>query len=595
MANTNSRVDIRDVWTAAQEGIIAGKFTPAGGVEDAVFVFDPVVRRGRRGNTQTWTQRVSLHAATGAPMAFTPALIGEPPHPALPEGAYAEIDVDYRTLGTDDAGAEVAGEARKRPPKRVEEGKRAGTVRATNAASQALLDAASEHRKKLRAARADTPSAPDAEAPAADAASATKKGAKRSPAGKKAPSAPAAPMPLFYPMLVQSLGKTKTASLADEEFASAAGVFVQPKLDGVRVVARDDAAAVATSGLAPEVVAEHTANYTLPLLTSRTAKPYPGLDHVRRALAPLFAAWRACETAAGRPGVLFIDGEVFVPGQPLNYISGKARKANTDDSDLEYHVFDAYDPARPDAPYAERREWVDQFFAGADALAAGAHAAEGTDIVLAADAPNPTNPTNPIKRVETVRVVNAQELDELYQRYLAQDYEGAIARRGARAYELGARNYHSSALLKLKPRPDAEFRVVGFGKGTGSHAGAVIWVCEVPADQAVPDAKTGERKARTFKVGSMRGWSLEDRRRVYSLLSEKVPARGKSGKMVTRFARDFANLSLTVEFAGLSAKTGVPLQPRGVGFKRTAGPTPEDLPAGADPIRALLSADAATK
>jgi len=526
MAGVN-RVDIRDPWAAIAAGTIPGAFTDG----NTAFVFPPVRRHNQRGGTQTWTIRVSLFMGA-APVQFSAENIGPAPNPALP-GVRAEIDVDYQTITRDADGAEVSGPPRNRPPKKVLAGKWIGSARATNAATQALLTAYSDYRKKVRAAKADV-----APAAAPDAA-ANGPGARSH-----------APRPeMFYPMLLQVMGKGRASTIAPAEYTDGA-IFVQTKLDGVRVIARDAESARA-AGL--EIPAD-----TPVVFTSRTAKPYPGLVHIQAALAPMFAAWREhCDEP------LYLDGEVFVPGLALNEISGRARGTG-DDSELQYHVFDAYSPARPDAPYSVRREWVDGFF---------------DDGEKAVD--------RPVQRVDPVRVASEAEVREQYARFLEAGFEGAVVRRGDRPYESGARNYHSANVLKLKPTCDAEFRVVGIGKGTGSHEGAVIWVCEVPAE------KSPRHQNEKFRVGGMLGWTIPERRRVYALLSEKVRrAHDRGVERVSRFERDYPDLCLTVEFAGLSPKTGIPLQPRGIGFKRRCAigdALPDDIPAGQDPIRLLLA------
>ena len=83
----------------------------------------------------------------------------------------------------------------------------------------------------------------------------------------------------------------------------------------------------------------------------------------------------------------------------------------------------------------------------------------------------------PIRVVETVLVNDEGEMWEAFNRFLAQGYEGAIARNAHGTYE----NCRSVHLLKLKKFQDAEFKIVGMEEGRGKlqgHCGS--FVCELP-------------------------------------------------------------------------------------------------------------------
>jgi ATP-dependent DNA ligase len=165
------------------------------------------------------------------------------------------------------------------------------------------------------------------------------------------------------------------------------------------------------------------------------------------------------------------------------------------------------------------------------------------------------------------------ELDALVKKFIAEGYEGAIARKDAAGYRYGYSNYHSANLLKIKPKYDAEFPVVGYTQGTrGKDVGAVIWVCEVP-DPKDPHDKT-------FNVVP-KNMNYKTRKAIYECLGQKVQA--PDGQMTTRFERDVKGLPLTVEFAESSAETGKPLQAKALTF-RTYESGPDN-----DPIRKLMA------
>ena len=331
------------------------------------------------------------------------------------------------------------------------------------------------------------------------------------------------------PMLVKKSGETREATLAPADFAS--GVTAQRKLNGVHLVV-------------------HAGSDGRPALYSRTGAAYPGLKPIVAEMEPFFAA---APDANGPP---YFDGELYAHGKTLNWISGQARRGD-DDGALEFHVFDVFFPrakaAGRDMASRDRQAYLDAAF-----TAAG-HA----------------HPH--VVRVENFPVADAAELDALVARFLADGYEGAIARKDGAGYRYGYNGYHSANLLKIKPTFDAEFPVVGFTQGSrGKEVGAVIWECEVPGGPGDP----GDRR---FTVVP-KDMSYEERRALFQCLGGLVPGPGGPGAAaVTRFERDLRGRPLTVEYREVSAKTGKPLQAKALAFR-----TYESGPA-ADPVRALLA------
>lgn len=344
------------------------------------------------------------------------------------------------------------------------------------------------------------------------------------------------------PMLVKRLGETREATLTDRDFA--AGVTVQRKLNGVHLVA--------FRGPAGEVECY-----------SRKGVPLAGLDALRAELGAMLAAAPPGGAGSGGPGrpageaaalraayaAPYLSGELYLHGRPLNWISGQARSSK-DEGLLEFHVFDAFFPAAKalgdDLPGGARQAYVDALFAAA--------AARGL--------PHPH-----VRRVENFPARSGAEVEALARRFLAEGYEGAIARKDAAGYEYSYGNYHSAALLKIKPKLDSEFPVVGFTEGRrGKDVGALIWECQAPGG--------------TFAVVP-RDMSNEERKRLFACLS--APLAGPPGGPANRFERDLKGLPLTVEYAELSAKTGKPLQAKAVAFRTYEG-GPER-----DPVRRLLA------
>jgi len=148
------------------------------------------------------------------------------------------------------------------------------------------------------------------------------------------------------------------------------------------------------------------------------------------------------------------------------------------------------------------------------------------------------------------------EVDAFAKKCLKEGYEGAIARKDMAGYRYGYNNYHSDNLVKIKPKFDSEYPLVGFTQGTrGKDVGAIIWECEVPEPL--------DPKDKRFTV--VPNMPLEDRKRLYECLSEIVE--GQDGKTITRFERDLKGKPITIEYASLSAKTGKPQQPKAIAVR----------------------------
>ena len=539
----SAAVHIPNMKLAIEAGTVPGKFA-RGRTE---FVFPTLAYAGARGATLLWTIRVRLLPRGGGDYApITNAMLDQPP--ADLEGHKAEITVEA---------AQEGGKVRDVTPTYVSAGKNLGKKNATNCLTQAIRDALGLYNKQRRrgdiverdaAETPDAEAADAAEAPDADEAA----GADEAPGADEAAGEFDAAPP---PMLVKKIGDSREATLGPAEFA--AGVTVQRKLNGVHFVV------YARAGPPAQLV-----RY------SRTGAEYPGQDQIVAEMLPMFAAAprvapgeygtpataaterdRRVLAAYGDTPAPYFDGELYVHGKTLNWISGQARRGD-DDGLLEFHVFDVFFPrakaAGHDMASRHRQAYLDAFFAGA-AAAGLAH-------------PH-------VVRVENFPAAGPERVDALAKQFLEEGYEGAIARKDPAGYRYGYSNYHSANLLKIKPKQDAEFPVVDFTQGArGKDVGAVIWICEVP------DPK--DPRDKTFHVVP-KDMEYKTRYALFKCLGQLVP--GPGGEMTTRFERDVKGLPLTVEFAESSAKTGKPLQAKAKAFRTYEGGPDRD------PIRALMA------
>ena len=228
---------------------------------------------------------------------------------------------------------------------------------------------------------------------------------------------------LIPPMLAQKFDPAKTKL----DFP----VLVQRKFDGIRTVAM-----VRPSD--PDRV----------VLYSRTRKEYSSLDYLREDLKPVF------EYILDDGRRVYLDGELYKHGVPLQKIAGDGRREDTVVADYKYMVYDCFLPDEPDMPADERQELVEALI-------------EGHDCVYAT-------------HVETFICNNTEEIMQRYNQFIDEGYEGLMIRTRTK-YEYSERGYHSRHLLKMKPRHDAEYLLVGWFTATkGKASGLFMAICQTP-------------------------------------------------------------------------------------------------------------------
>jgi hypothetical protein len=205
---------------------------------------------------------------------------------------------------------------------------------------------------------------------------------------------------------------------------------------------------------------------------SRSRETYEGQDQMLLELYPI---------AQKYPGLHFV-GELWKEGYGLQDISGSARrktdsKAKTERVILNFNIFDCFYIDQPDLTFQERQYVLDDVFLDIE--------------------------PEMITRIPTLEVKNVTELKSIYQGYLAKGYEGAVVRNWNAKYEFGInKEIRSYDTMKIKPRPDSEWPIVGFEEGNGKETGAIKWVC-AENDEGVKK-RTGEllplEERKTFRV-----------------------------------------------------------------------------------------------
>jgi ATP-dependent DNA ligase len=197
-------------------------------------------------------------------------------------------------------------------------------------------------------------------------------------------------------------------------------VDAQPKLDGVRCLARWDGKRV--------------------VLLSRSGKEY-NVPHIVKALEPFFKS--------NKKSVL--DGELYVHGIGLQAINRLVKKNREGSEAISYNIYDM-----PTIDGDSKLPWE----------------ARLSGLKLATPF---TSNENDLVIVETVEAKDADEVEKLRLKFVKQGYEGAIVRAKAGMYSFGHR---SADLLKVKAFVDSEFKIVDVEEGVGKMKGCAVFVCE---------------------------------------------------------------------------------------------------------------------
>jgi len=240
----------------------------------------------------------------------------------------------------------------------------------------------------------------------------------------------------FYePMLAQDF-KNKNrqnevvADLQQVDGGTVGTVFSQPKLDGIRCIAMREG------------------------LFTRTGKPIVAVPHIHEALEPFFEKY---------PNAV-LDGELYNHEYKDNFnkIIHLVRKQNLTDEHLDeskemiqYHIYDApvigkHNPFRRGGCYTEK-----DLFSDRTSVLDAQYNHLGLDEEL-------------LVIVDTTEVNSREHLDELYEVYMQQGYEGQMVRIDG-PYE----NKRSPKLLKRKEFMDKEYTILGYEEGKGNRAGTI--------------------------------------------------------------------------------------------------------------------------
>jgi len=222
--------------------------------------------------------------------------------------------------------------------------------------------------------------------------------------------------------------------------------LVQPKLDGVRMLARKDNGIVA--------------------MWSRKGKVIDIPDKINAQLCEMLDDGQCT------------DGELYVHGWTFQKIIAAVKKKRDDTDLLEYHI---YDSPHPTLAFEMR---LPQKSTGATIFP---HHCQNWTII-----------GKNIKIVPTYDVALKLEFDVYEGMFVQQGYEGMMVRNQNSAYKYKHRSYD---LQKVKRFLDAEYKIIGGKDGMGRETGLVIFRCSTPdgLEFDVRPRGTHEERAVIFK------------------------------------------------------------------------------------------------
>lgn len=229
--------------------------------------------------------------------------------------------------------------------------------------------------------------------------------------------------------------------------------FAQPKLDGVRLLAKVNS---------PTEIS----------FISRTGKEMTTLNHIDLELKIII------KKLPEQDFPFYIDGELFTFDLPFEEISGLFRKIDKDEKIkmLQFHIFDVFKDNT--TVFSDRIIILNQFKTLIDKL-------NSKSLII----------------VDTIECASKNEISEIHGKYMLNQYEGLILRNKLGVYKS---NYRSKDLQKYKEFFDDEFEITGAQSGVGLEQDCAIFTCKNKAGKEFAVRPRGTRELRKAYLNNIK-------------------------------------------------------------------------------------------
>ena len=260
---------------------------------------------------------------------------------------------------------------------------------------------------------------------------------------------------LLKPMLAHIYDKKRIHFNKEE-------IYLQPKLDGLRMI------------------------YHNKVLYTRELKYYPGKDYIRDELNKLKL-----------PNDLnyediYLDGELYNHNLSLQEINSIGRK-DVDDKRLEYHIYDIFSITNKNLSFSERFKYLEYI--------------------------KKNNNFKYIKIVDTHKVESFKDIENYYDYYLKEKYEGVMLRLGNSNYETNKRSWN---LLKYKPIATEEFIIIDIEEGKGKNKNIPLFVLSAILKgykERITMADIKKYKDLKLFKASLKNYTTDDAKKLYKELT----------------------------------------------------------------------------
>ena len=170
-----------------------------------------------------------------------------------------------------------------------------------------------------------------------------------------------------------------------------------------------------------------------------------------------------------------LDGEIYIHGRPLQYISGvaKIKKEDPRCKELEFWI---YDLVMPDVIFEKRLEILKDI-------------KKELNLIFAPTQPYETNELQ-IRMVPHTFMSGWVKLKNLHDSYVEEGFEGLVIRNKDKEYGIDKRS--ATYMIKIKSYKDAEFEITGFSEGLREED--MVFTCKTKEGKEFKAKPIGSRE-----------------------------------------------------------------------------------------------------